>query len=117
MRNGIVICTLTCIDIVELVICAGIFSEVYECSFCHNLEFNPHTESVSVVFQKRDLFKSQGKDLLKNLAKKIGISFFGGNLRKDINKEYERVTETWMREVFNDRVKEWFPLRNGKLLV
>ena len=117
MRNGIIIDTLTSIDIVEIVKCGGIILDVYEGFFCHNLEFNPYTEFVTDMFQKRDLFKSQGKDLLQNLAKKIGLSVYGGNIRKDINEEYKCVTENWMRENFDDRVKEWFPLKNGNLIV
>ena len=69
------------------------------------------------MFQKRDMFKSQGKDLLQNLAKKIGLSVYGGNIIKDINEEYKCVSEIWMRENFDDRIKEWFPLKNGNLIV
>ena len=79
--------------------------EVFDGFFCHNLEYNPHPEFANEMFQKRDLFKSQGKDLLQNLAKKIGLSVYGGNFRKDMNEEYKCVTETWMRENFDDRVK------------
>ena len=68
------------------------------------------------MFEKRDLFESKGKDLLQNLANKMGLSVYGGNIRKDINGEYKCVTENWMREIFDDRVKEWFPLKNGKLI-
>ena len=117
MRNGIIIDTLTSIDIVEIVKCGGVILEVYEGFFCHNLNFNPYTEFVTDMFQKRDMFKSQGKDLLQNLAKKIGLSVYGGNIRKDINEEYKCVTENWMRENFDDRVKEWFPLKNGNFIV
>ena len=93
MRNGIIIDTLTSVDIVEIVKYGGEILEVYEGFFCHNLEFNPYTEFVTDMFQKRDMFKSQGKDLLQNLAKKIGLSVYGGNIRKDINEEYKCVTE------------------------
>ena len=117
MRNGIIIDTLTSVDIVEIVKCGGVILEVFEGFFCHNLEFNPYTEFVTDMFEKRDLFKSQGKDSLQNLAKKIGLSVYGGNIRKDINEEYKCVTENWMRENFDDRVKEWFPLKNGNLIV
>ena len=117
MRNGIIIDTLTSVDIVEFVKCGGIILEVYEGFFCYNLECNPYTEVVTDKFEKRDLFKSQSKDLLKNLAKKIGLSVYGGNIRKDINKEYKCVTEIWMRENFDDIVKGWFPLKNGNLIV
>ena len=37
-----------------------------------------------IYSEKSDLFKSQGKDLLQNLSKKIGLSVNGGNIRKDI---------------------------------
>ena len=68
MRNGIIMNTLTSIDIVEIVRCGGVILEVFEGFFCHNLEYNPYTEFVTDMFEKRDLFKSQGKDLLQNLA-------------------------------------------------
>ena len=64
MRKGIRIDTLTSIDIVEIVKYGGIFLEVLEEFFCHNLNFNPYTEFVTDMFEKRDIFKSQGKDLI-----------------------------------------------------
>ena len=50
------------------------------------------------MFEKRDLCKKQGKDLLQNLAKKIGLSVYGGNIRKDINEEDKCVTKNWMKK-------------------
>ena len=117
MRNAIVKDNVTSVDTVEKVICGGIFSEVFEGFFCHNLEYTPYTEFVPDMFEVRDLSKSQKKDLLQNLAKKTGLSVYGGSVRKDINEEYKCVTETWMRENFDDMVKEWFPLRNVNLIV
>ena len=64
MRNGIIIDTLKSVDIVELVKNGSVILEVYEGFFCHNLEFNPYTDFVTDMFEKRDMFKSQGKDLL-----------------------------------------------------
>ena len=117
MRNGIILDTLLSVDIVEIVKYGFVILEVFEGFFCHNLEYNPYTEFVTDMFEKRDMFKSQRKGLLQNLAKKIGLSVYGGNIRKDINEEYRCVTENWMKENFNDRVKEWFPLKNGNLIV
>ena len=92
MRNGIIIDTLTSIDIVEIIKYGGVILEVCEGFFCRNLEYNPYTEFVTDMFEKRDFFKSQGNDSLQNLAKKIGFSVYGGNIRKDINEEYKGVT-------------------------
>ena len=91
--------------------------ETFERFLCYNLEFNLYTEFVIDMFEKRYLIKSQGKVLLQNLAKGIGLSVYGDKIRKDINKDYRCVTETWMRESFDDRVKEWFPLKNDNLFV
>ena len=68
------------------------------------------------MLEKRDMFKSQGNDLLQNLAKKIGLSVYGDNIRKDINDEYKSVLETSIKKKFNDRVREKFPLKNGNHL-
>ena len=117
MKNGRILDTLTSVDIVEIVFYGGMFLEVYEGFFCHNLECNSYTEFVTDMFEKRDMFKSQRKDLLQNLAKGSGISVYGGNFGKDEKEEYKCVTENWMRENFDDRVKERFLLKNGNLMV
>ena len=108
---------MTGVDIVERVKCGFTFLEVIDEFFCHNLEYNAYTETVTNMFGKGDLSKSHGKDLLQNLTKKIGISVYGDNIRKNIKEEYKCVTETWMTENFDDRVKEWFPLINGTLIL
>ena len=73
MRNGIIIATLTSVDIVEIVKYGGIILEIYEGFFCHNFEYNPYTEFVTDMFEKRDMFESEGKELLQNLLKKNRI--------------------------------------------
>ena len=117
MTYGLFISNLTSVDIVETVKCGGKILEVFEGFNCHNLEYNLFTEFVTDMFEKRDLIKSQGKDLLQKLAEKIGLSVYGCSIRKDINEEYKCVTETWMTENFDDRFKEWFPLKNANLIV
>ena len=116
-RNGKIKDTLTSVDILEIVKCGGVILEVFERFFCNNLDYNPYSNFVTDMFEKRDLFKSQGKDLLQKLAKKIGLSVYGGNIRKDINEEYKCVTENWMKESFDDRIKEWFPSKNNNFSV
>ena len=90
---------------------------MFEGFFCRHLEYNPYTEFVTDMFEKKDFFESQGKDAVQNLAKKIGLSVYGGNVRKDINEDNQCVTENLMRENFDDRVKDLFPLKNGNFLV
>ena len=74
MRNGIIVDTLTSVDIVEIVKCGGLIFEVFDGFFCHNLVYNPYTKFVTDMFENRNLWKSQGKDLHQNVAKKVGLS-------------------------------------------
>ena len=90
MRNGIIIDTLTSVDLVEIVICGGINLEVFERFFCLNLQNNLNTRFVTDMCEKRDLFQSQGKVLLQNQAKKIGISVYGGSLKKRYKRRIQR---------------------------
>ena len=53
MGSGIIIDTLTCVDFVEKVKSAGVCLEVFEGFFCHNLEYNPYTEFVTDMFEKK----------------------------------------------------------------
>ena len=69
------------------------------------------------MLEKRGLYNSQGKVLLQNLAEKNALSIYAGIIKKYKNKNYKCVTETWVRENFDDRVKEWFPLKNGNSTV
>ena len=117
MRNGVNIDTLTSVDIFEIVKCGGTILEVFEGFFCRNLKYNPYTEFVIDMFVKRDLFEAQGRDSLQNLAKNIGVSVYGGNFKKDKNKEKKCVLETSMGDNFDDGDKDWFPLKNGNSLV
>ena len=116
-RKGIIINTLTSVDFVEIVENRGINLEVFEGFFCHKLDYNPYTEFVTDMFERRDLLKPQGKDIFQNLAKKAGLSVYGGIIRKDINEENSCVTENWMKENFDGRDREWFTLKNGNLIV
>ena len=103
MRNGIIVDTLTSVETVETVKCGGVASEVFEGFFCQNLGYNPYTEFVTDMFEKRDLFESQGNDLLQNVAKKIGLSVYCGNIRKIINEENKCFNDNWMTENFDNK--------------
>ena len=68
IRYGVIIDTLTTADIDETVKCGVNILEVFDGIFCLNLEYNPYTELVTDMFEKRALFKLQGRNLLQDLA-------------------------------------------------
>ena len=115
-RNGVIFDTLISQDIIQVVICGGVLLEVYEGFFWHNMQHIPYTEFVKDMVSKRDLYKKQGKNLLKTLAKKITNSMYGGKIRQDVNDQFRCVTEDWMRHNYDCRAKEWWPMKSGFLI-
>ena len=69
------------------------------------MQYNPYTEFVNDIVAKRDADKKQGKDLLQTLAKKIANPVYGGNIRRDVNDQFKCVTNKWMKENYDERVK------------
>ena len=66
---------------------------------------------------KRNKFKEENKTLLQTLTKKISNSVFCGCIRRDIEESYKCVTQSWMKNEYDDSVIEWFPLKNGNIIV
>ena len=62
-------------------------------------------------------FKKEEKDLLSKLVEKIVNSVNGGNIRCDVNDQYICIIVKWMKENYDCRVKEWWPMKNGNLIV
>ena len=82
------------------------------------MQYNPHIHFVNDMVGKRVLYKKHGKDLLKALSKKIKKhSIYGWNIRLDVSEHYKCFTDNWMKEKYEYRVKEWWPLENGCLIV
>ena len=42
---------------------------------------------------------------------------FGGNIRKKNCEQNRRVTRSWMEEKFDDKIKNWWPLKNDNLII
>ena len=66
---------------------------------------------------KRNKFKKEKKEFLRTLTKKKANAAYGYNIRSDIDESYNCVSKQWMKTEYDDRVKEWFPLKKGNLMV
>ena len=80
------------------------------------MQYIPYTEFVNDMVAKRDLYKTQDKDLLQTLAQKIADSIYGGNRRRDVLDQYKCVPKNWLKENSVSILKEWWPMKNDKLL-
>ena len=45
------------------------------------------------MVSEQDLYKKQGKDLRQTLAKKLPNSVYGGKIRRDVNDQFNCVTD------------------------
>ena len=81
------------------------------------MQYNPYTEFVTDMVGTIDRYKKQGRDKTQTLVKKINNSVYGVNIRRHVNNQYICVTENWMSYNQYSRFKEWFPMKNGDLLV
>ena len=95
-RNGVIIATLTSIDIIEIVKIGGVILKVYEGFFCESLDFNPYSDFVFDMYDKREQYKKKGNDLSSTQVKKVMCSVYGGNVRRDILDKNVCVSDEWM---------------------
>ena len=65
----------------------------------------------------RNKFMEENKTLLQTLTKKVSNSVYGGCIRRDIEQSYNCVTQSLMNKEYDESVVEWFPLKNGNIMV
>ena len=116
-RNGDITQHLTSVDIEEVVRSGGYIVKILEGFVCDNLEFNPFERFIIDMSNKRNKFKEENKTLLQTLTKNVSNSVYGGCIRRDIEESYKCVTQNWMKNEYDDSVIEWFPLKNGNIMV
>ena len=59
----------------------------------------------------------ENKTLLQTLTKKVSNSVYGGCIRRDVEQSYKGVTPSSMKNEYDESVVEWFPLKNGNIMV
>ena len=96
-------------NVLEIVKCGSVALEVFGGFIGHNMQFTPYAEFVNYMIAKRDRYEKQRKHLLQTLAKRIANSVYGGNIRRDVSEQHIRVTGNSMKEIYDDRIKEWWP--------
>ena len=104
-------------DIEEAVRSGSYIVKILEGFVCNNLEFNPFERFFIDMTNKRNKYKEENKTLLQTLPKKVSNAVYGGCIRKDIGESYKCVTQNWMKNEYDESGIEWFPLRNGNIMV
>ena len=116
-RNGDITQHMTSVDIEEVVRQGGYIVKILEGFICDNLEFNPFERFIIDMTNKRIKYKEENKTLLQTITTKVSKAVYGGCIRKDIEESYKCVTQSWMRNEYDESVNKWFPLKNGNIMV
>ena len=82
-----------------------------------NFKIPPFRKFIKDLFDLRLKYKGNGEEILQEMVKLIMNSVYGHTIRKDINEEYLCKSEHWMKTEFDERVKDYWKLRNGNYMV
>ena len=102
---------MTSADIEEIVRTGGVITEFFEGFVCDNLDCNPFEKFVLDMTAKRNKYNKQKRNILQTPAKKVSNAVFGSTIRSIIEDVYKCVSSRWMKEEYNDKVTERFPLK------
>ena len=117
MRNGYILDHLTSADIQEIIKIGGITIEIYECVFYReSFKVSPFRKVIDKLFALRQKYKDEGNDVIHLLVKLFLISFYGEQIRKDIEESFACKSESWMRTEYVERVKNYFKISLGKYI-
>ena len=118
MRTGYIIDTLTSVDIQEIVKIGGKVIQIYEgVIYRENFKIPPFRKVLEKFIALRQKYKDEGNDLMPELVKLIINSFYGVQIRKDINESYSCKSEKWMKTEFDEKVLDYWKLPNGNYIV
>ena len=118
MRNGYIIDTLTSVDIQEIVKIGGEVVEIYEgVIYRENFKVNPFRKVVDRLFNSRQKYKDENNDVMQLLVKLIMNSFYGEQIRKDIEEKFACKSEMWMETDYDERVKDYWKISGINYIV
>ena len=117
MRNGYIIDTLTSLDIQEIVKFGGKEILIYQgVIYRENFKVSPFRRVREKLFALRQKYKDEKNDLMQGLVKLIMNSFYGVQIRRDINESYYCKSESWMKTEFDEIVLDYWKLPNGNYM-
>ena len=116
-RNGDVTQHLNSVDIAENVRPGDYIVKILEGLICDNLEFNPFEKFILDMTDKGNKYKDENKTFLQTITKKVSNSVNGCCIEKDIDECYKCVTQSWMKNEYDESLIEWFSLKNGNIMV
>ena len=118
MRKGIIIDTLTSVDIQEIVKIGGRVIQIYEgVIYRENFKISFFRKVIEKLFALRQKYKDEKNDFVQGLVKLIMNSLYGVQIRKDITESYYCKSKILMKTEFDENVLDCWKLPNGNYIV
>ena len=82
-----------------------------------NFEISAFEKVIEKLFALRQKYKDESNDLMQNLVKLIMNSFYGVQIRKEIDQFYTCKSEQWVQTEGDENVLDYWKLPNEKYIV
>ena len=97
---------MTSVDIQEIVKIGGIVIEVYEgVIYREKFAVNLFRKIIDKLFALRQKYMDENYDVMQLIVKLLMNSFYGEQIRKDIEEKIPCISEYWMSK-YDERVKD-----------
>ena len=118
MRHGYIVDYLTSVDIQEIVKIGGKVIEIYEgVIYRENFKVSPCRKVIDKLFALRQKYKEEGNEVMQLLVKFLMNSFYGENIRKDIEEKFACKSEMWMQTEYDERLKDYWKISGNYYIV
>ena len=118
MRSGLIIDTLTSVDIEEIVIFRGEVFKIHECVLNReNFKVSPFRKLIDKLFALRQKYKDEKNDVMQLLVKQLMNSLYGEQTRKEIEEKFACKLDYWIMSVYDEKVKDYWKISHGNYIV
>ena len=108
MPNGYNVNTLTSVDIQKIVKTGGKVIAIYEgVIYRENFKASPFKKVIDKLFDLRQNYTDENNDVMQILDNLFMNSSYGEQIRKDIEENYQCISEHWMLTEYDERVFDY----------
>ena len=109
---------MTSVDFQEIVKTGGKVIEIYEVVvYRESFEITPFRNVIDKLFALGQIYRDEGNDVMQLLVNIIMNSLYGEQIRKHIEEKFASISETWMTSEYDERVRNYWKLSDGKYIV
>ena len=108
MINGYIVDVLTSVDLQKTVKIDREVIEIYEGVFYReHFKVSPFKKVINEIFELRQKFKDENNDVMHLLVNSDMNSFYGEQIRKDIEESSQCKSEMWLMSEYDERVLDY----------